>query len=234
MDSLLLTGVAFFLSEVVEDFCLTASLVSTSPRDTTHCSNGIHNGSQGSKTDGSKQGYQNPPVPRLLVCHSHIPPSLSPAYADLSSSVPGITLGSKHGAVRNGTQADLCISRRLPLRPQRGQGQKHWQTLSLKLQEFLTESYCWVRQLMLLMRLLTATEKQVKLGQLYMRPIQWHLKNHCRILESLVKVIPRSLHPHLKWWLQEANVLKGQPVHPLTHTLQIFTDASSEGWGAHV
>ena len=45
--------------------------------------------------------------------------------------------------------------------------------------------------------------------------------------------VPRSLHPHLKWWLEERNVLQGQPLHSLKHTLQIFTDASKEGWGAH-
>ena len=82
---------------------------------------------------------------------------------------------------------------------------------------------------------LTATEKQVHLGQLHMRPIQWYL-NNWRVLESLEKVIPvpRSLHPHLKWWLEERNVLPGQPLHPLKHALQIFTDASKEGWDAHL
>ena len=54
--------------------------------------------------------------------------------------------------------------------------------------------------------------------------------------ESLEKVIPipRSLHPHLKWWLEESNVLLGQPLQSLKHALQIFTDASKEGWGAHL
>ena len=69
-----------------------------------------------------------------------------------------------------------------------------------------------------------------------MRPIQWHLKNNWRVPESLEKVIPlpRSLHPHLRWWLEESNVLQGQPLHPIKHALQIFTDASKEGWGAHL
>ena len=69
-----------------------------------------------------------------------------------------------------------------------------------------------------------------------MRPIQWHLKNNWRVPESLEKVIPvpKSLHPHLRWWLEESNVLLGQPLHPLKHALQIFTDASNEGWGAHL
>ena len=68
-----------------------------------------------------------------------------------------------------------------------------------------------------------------------MRPIQWHLKKNWRVAESLEKVIPipRSLHPHLQCWLAEDNVLTGQPLHPMQHTLQIFTDTSKEGWGAH-
>ena len=95
---------------------------------------------------------------------------------------------------------------------------------------------CPVQQFMSLIGLLIATEKQVHLGHLHMRPIQWHLKKNWRILESLEKVIPipRSLHPHLQWWLEEDNVLTGQPLHPMQYALQIFTDASKEGWGAHL
>ena len=29
-------------------------------------------------------------------------------------------------------------------------------------------------------------------------------------------------------------MLQGQPLYPLKHALQIFTDASKEGWGAHL
>ena len=67
-------------------------------------------------------------------------------------------------------------------------------------------------------------------------PIQWHLKNNWRVPESLDKVIPvpRLLHPHLRWWLEESNVLTGQLLHPLKHALQIFTDTSKEGWGTHL
>ena len=111
-----------------------------------------------------------------------------------------------------------------------------WQTLQGKIQTLLSLPACQVRQFMSLIGLLTATEKQVHLGRLHMRPIQWHLKNNWRVPESLEKIIPlpRSLHPHLRWWLEEDNVLQGQPLHPLKHALQIFTDASKEGWGAHL
>ena len=88
---------------------------------------------------------------------------------------------------------------------------------------------------MSLIGLLTTTEKQVHLDRLHMRHIQWHL-NNWRVPESLEKVIqiPRSLHPHLQWWLKEDNVLTGQQLHPIKHALQIFTDASIEGWGTHL
>ena len=111
-----------------------------------------------------------------------------------------------------------------------------WQNLQDKILEMMSLPHCPVRQFMSLIGLLTATEKQVHLGRLHMRPIQWHLKQHWRIPESLEKVIPipRSLYPHLQWWLQEDNVLTGQPLHPIKHALQIFTDASKEGWGTHL
>ena len=111
-----------------------------------------------------------------------------------------------------------------------------WQSLQGKIQTLLILAACPVQQFMSLIGLLTATEKQVHLGRLHMRPIQWHLKNNWRVPESLEKVIPlpRSLHPHLQWWLKESNVLQGQPLHPIKHALQIFTDASKEGWGAHL
>ena len=89
---------------------------------------------------------------------------------------------------------------------------------------------------MSLIGLLTTTEKQVWSGRLHMRPIQWHLKRHWHVPEVLEKIIPipQLLHPHLDWWLDESNVLRGQPLHPLQHALQLFTDASNESWGAHL
>ena len=55
----------------------------------------------------------------------------------------------------------------------------------------------------------------------------------CLSLEKEIPV-PRSLHPHLLWWTKETNVLIAQPLHPLSHAIQIFTDASKEVWGAHL
>ena len=128
-----------------------------------------------------------------------------------------------------GYRSDLLTGRVLPT-------QDRWTTLQEMLKFIKHRKRCTVRQFMSLLALLTATEKQVWSGRLHMRPIQWHLKRHWHVREVLEKVIPvpQSLHPHLDWWLDENNVLRGQPRHPLQHAIQLFTDASNEGWGAHL
>ena len=80
--------------------------------------------------------------------------------------------------------------------------QNRWESLLQKVQSILTKPSCRVRTFISLIGLLAATEKQVPLGRLHMRPIQWHLKRHWRVPESLEKeiLVPKSLHPHLLWW----------------------------------
>ena len=65
---------------------------------------------------------------------------------------------------------------------------------------------------------------QVILRHLHLRPIHWHLKNDWDAPESLEKIInlPRSLHLHLKCWLDENNVLHGPPLPP--HSTHSATD----------
>ena len=113
---------------------------------------------------------------------------------------------------------------------------ERWEALNSKINSLLERTSCSVRELMSLIGLLTSTEKQVTSDRLHMRPIQWHLKIHWHIPESLEKIIPipQSLHPHLLWWLKEENVLSGQHLHPVRHTVQIFTNTSNEGLGAHL
>ena len=107
---------------------------------------------------------------------------------------------------------------------------ERWQALPLKIKMLMNKDHCSARQFMFLIGLLTATEKQVVSGCLHMRPIQWHLKNHWYVPETLDKriLLPSALYPHLQWWLNEDNVLKGQPLHPLQHALQLFTNASNK------
>ena len=84
--------------------------------------------------------------------------------------------------------------------------------------------------------LLASTEKMVPEGRLHMRPFQLHLKEHWRYSQSLDNLLPltESIAAHLDWWQNPSNVMKGADLHPKDHSIQLFTDASNEGWGAHL
>ena len=196
---------------------------------------GVHCDNERGETDGDPPGYKNPPVPRRLVGEGQIPANLSPTYPNPGQNVPGPRLAGKFREIRAGTQTGLRLCR-LPVRPQVRPGQTDsgpvakpsGQDKSTFVATGLSGPAVHVPD--------RSSNSHRKAGSLHMRPIQWHLKNNWRVPESLEKIIPlpRSLHPHLQLWLEEDNVLQGQPLHPVKHALQIFTDASKEGWGAHL
>ena len=43
-----------------------------------------------------------------------------------------------------------------------------------------------------------------------------------------------AISAHLDWWQNPAYVMKGSDLHPKDHSIQLLTDASNEGWGAHL
>ena len=135
-----------------------------------HSTLGVHCSSKGGETDGHTQGYKNPPVPRRLVGEGQIPPGVSPVYSGSSENMPRTRLAGEFRKIRTGTKANLRFCR-LPV-------QHQGRTFADKIAEILSLPACPVCQFMSLIGLLTPTEKQVHLGRLHMRPIQWHLKNN--------------------------------------------------------
>ena len=77
---------------------------------------GVHCSSKGGEADGHTQRYKDPPVPRGLVGESQIPPGLSPAYSGSRAAMPKSWLASEFGKIGTGTQAGLRFCR-LPVRP---------------------------------------------------------------------------------------------------------------------
>ena len=69
-----------------------------------------------------------------------------------------------------------------------------------------------------------------------MRPFLFHLKEHWRYPLSLDNLLPwtKTISAHLDWWQNPTNVMNGADLHPKDHSIQLFTDASNEGWGAHL
>ena len=110
----------------------------------------------------------------------------------------------------------------------------------LKLQDLIlrlkSKRVLTARCLMSLIGLLASTEKMVPEGRLHMRPFQFHLKEHWRYPQSLDNLLPwtEAIVVHLDWWQNPSNVMKGADLNPKDHSIQLFTDASNEGWGAHL
>ena len=73
-------------------------------------------------------------------------------------------------------------------------------------------------------------------GTLHMRPFQFHLKEHWRYPQSLDTLLPwtETISAHLDWWQNPTIVMRGADLHPKDHSIQLFTDASNEGWGARL
>ena len=92
------------------------------------------------------------------------------------------------------------------------------------------------RCLMSLIGLLTLIEKMVPEGRLHIKPFQFHLKKHWKFPQSLDSLLPwtETISAHLEWWQNPTNVMKGADLHPKDHNIQLFTDASNEGWGTHL
>ena len=111
-------------------------------------------------------------------------------------------MAGEQGKVRAGSQTGLQLHR-LPARPERGQGQTNRTTLAgLDTQDQINTvgSALPGPTIHVPHRSTHSNRKQVHLGRLHIRPIQWHLKNNWRVPESLEKVIPvpKSLHPPSK------------------------------------
>ena len=126
----------------------------------------------------------------------------------------------------------------------------------LKLQDLIllqSRHVLTARCLMSLIGLLDSTEKMVPEGHLHMRPFQFHLKEHWRfpqlldipgsqginrtdIQEDITSLLPwtETISAQLECWQNPKNVIKGADLYPKDHSIQLFTDASNEGWGAHL
>ena len=98
--------------------------VQGTPFRTFHSPSRVHQCSKGGETNGSEQGYKDPPVPRRLVGQGQVPPYLSPTYPRSGGFVPSTRLGSEHGQIGIGSHANLRF-RRLPIRSEIRQSSTH-------------------------------------------------------------------------------------------------------------
>ena len=115
--------------------------------------------------------------------------------------------------------------------------QGRWEKLQRRISLFIgsTTSHRTALEWQTLIGLLISTEKMVHMGMFHIRPIQlafqdlWSQKHGDQ--RQLVPV-SQELKEALCWWTKEDNVLSGVPLREQEAEVQVFTNASLEGWGA--
>jgi len=88
-----------------------------------------------------------------------------------------------------------------------------------------------------LLGVLGAQDRFIPFGRFHLRFLQWHLADHWSAhRDPPHRTIPVSneIKQHLAWWTVPSHLSKGVPLAPPPHNLRVYTDASTQGWGAHV
>ena len=84
---------------------------------------------------------------------------------------------------------------------------------------------------------MVSLEKLVPQARIHMRAIQWHLKERWSPITDpkTMQVQPSAeVLLDLVWWLNEDNLRLGIPLTSPTPDILMFSDASLQGWGAHL
>ena len=84
---------------------------------------------------------------------------------------------------------------------------------------------------------LASLERLVPRSRLQMRSLQRHLKRHWSPESDLPSLpVPLSLEVRedLSWWMVSDHLLKGVRFRTPAPDLQLYSDASRLGWGAHL
>ena len=91
-------------------------------------------------------------------------------------------------------------------------------------------------RLLMSLRCVSISRKDNTNGQATHASLPVVLKSHWQYPQSLdLKIlVSYLLKSYLQWWKDKRNLKKDCPLHPQEHNTLIFTDASNQGWGAHL
>ena len=207
------------------------------PVRTSHSPPGLYHDRKGGETNDPLKRTQNSPIPGRLA--DQVPVSGGSPSEHSGSSRTDSVLGvdNQEKSELKPTQVFSFVGYEYHLdsalvKPT----QERWLKLQDLILQLKSKRVLTARCLMSLIGLLASTEKMVPEGRLHMRPFQFHLKEHWRYPQSLDNLLPwtEAIAAHLDWWQNPSNVMKGADLHPKDHSIQLFTDASNEGWGAHL
>ena len=113
--------------------------------------------------------------------------------------------------------------------------QKRLDKLVPVLQRFLVSTHQTALQWESLLGLLVSTEKVVPLGRCHMRGLQRSPATQWDRSEpsNAQFLVCGEAITDLRWWLSLRALHQGMPTQLLPVELEVFTDSSTVGWGAH-
>ena len=200
----------------------------------------LYNDCKGSEADGPDKGNQTSPIPGRLAYQGPVSERSTSEYSDSGRPDSVLRVGNKSREIQTksirvfsfvGYDLDSALAKPTQERWLKLQGL----ILRLKSKHVLTARCLIIGLLGSLIRLLALTEKMVPEEPLHMRPFQFLLKEHWRYPQSLDSLLSwtETFWAYLEWWQNPTNMMKGADLHPKDHSIQLFTDTSNEGWGAH-
>ena len=201
-------------------------------------SDGVHLCGQRGQINGSITGYKDPPVPKRLVDSSPYQRILPPGHPIPPCPLSGIGLGGEPTKIGVGTQTGFRTCG-LPIRPLTRTGQTDPEPVGID----PPEGAVYHDQPNLSSQALHVANRPAygkrKTGAPGETPHETHPVAPQTTLEGPRISRERDSSPEAPLSApsmvdKETNVLPGQPLHPLRHAIQIFTDASKEGWVAHL
>lgn len=102
---------------------------------------------------------------------------------------------------------------------------------------FLSQPLQTARDWESLIGILGSQDRLIPWGRFHLRRIQLAFQDRWRPStgqQSDLVPVPESLKSHLAWWSLRVNLVKGVPLEPPLFDVKLFTDASTQGWGAHL
>ncbi|MES9884339.1 MAG: reverse transcriptase domain-containing protein [Sedimenticola sp.] len=105
------------------------------------------------------------------------------------------------------------------------------------LSEFAKKSRTTARHFLSLLGSLNAAVDFVEMGRLHLRPLQltllsqWRPQSHPLHAEIS---LGHEFHHYIRWWLMPNRFTRGVPFHDPEPQFHLYTDASLQGWGAHL
>ena len=111
-----------------------------------------------------------------------------------------------------------------------------WIKLQRKLDPFFHISMASAHQWSSLMGTITSCQDLTDLGRLMARELQIHLNLHWKDRNNIHVQIPvtPNIQKALRWWTYPENVMSGTPLRPPPHTVELWSDASTTGFGGYI